>query len=216
MLETLIDLDTQCFYWINQHHSPICDWVMWLASAKWTQAVIIGVLFAYLCTQQQRRRSIVLLLGIGLCFLLSDRISVVCFKDVVCRLRPCHALADVRMFRTQCGGLYGFVSSHAANIFALVLYLVLYHNKLTRPKRHRCNTVVFGIALFAWALLIGYSRPYLGKHYPGDVLCGAIVGLAIGGLVYLASRWAIRRWSQWFEGFPNRQETQTNNPTNND
>ena len=176
MLETF---DTQLFYWINSHHSPASDWILWVASQSWSWAIVILAAFSVSTLRKEPRNWWVVLIGIGLCFLLSDRISVMSFKDVVCRLRPCHALENVRMFRTGCGGQYGFVSSHAANVFALAMFFALRY-----AKRGSKASIFFCCAIFAWAILVGYSRPYLGKHYPGDVLCGALLGLGVGALVH--------------------------------
>ena len=87
----------------------------------------------------------------------------------------CHALEDVRMFRTGCGGQYGFVSSHAANAFAIVTLLWL---------RYR-RTATWTVALMVlWAIATCYSRAYLGKHYPGDLVCGALFGMVVGLIVW--------------------------------
>lgn len=182
-MNPLIELDTKIFWWINQHHCAPLDWLLWTASQSWSWAlVLIGVMGA-VTLRKERRRWWIVLLGIGLCFLLSDRISVMCFKDVVCRLRPCHALEGVRMFHTGKGGLYGFVSSHAANVASLAMFLALRYKQMPRSSKHYWLGWLMGI----WALLVCYSRPYLGKHYPGDVVCGAILGLGIGALVWFVS-----------------------------
>ncbi len=194
---TMEQLDTELFRWINTHHAPCLDWVMWVASQAWSWAIVILLVYGLLLVRAQRRddgtqRHLwwVVLLGVGLCFLLSDRVSVLCFKDVFQRLRPCHALDDVRMFRTHCGGRYGFVSSHASNAFAVALFLGLWwrHTFARMPWR---NGVLW--LLLAWAALVAYSRPYLGKHYLGDVVCGAAVGLLLGWLTYLIISWMARR-----------------------
>ena len=208
----LQQVDTQLFYWVNRHNNAVLDTLLWTLSQSWSWAVVLGLVLlcfvggnvrfagrravhrsgapdtlfdASSATADSRfrlwRAVVVLVLGVVLCFLLSARISVVCFKDVFCRLRPCHALDDVRMYRTSCGGLYGFVSSHAANVFSLALFLSLFYRRL--PCSPRRGLVVF--LLFAWAFGVGYSRPDLGKHYPGDVLCGALLGLLVGTVVYV-------------------------------
>ena len=93
------------------------------------------------------------------------------------------------MFRTYCGGEYGFVSSHAANVFSLAIFLTLRYRKSLASSTHkRKNACLFPILIFLWAAIVGYSRPYLGKHYPGDVICGAMLGLAIGTLVHLITQ----------------------------
>ena len=86
------------------------------------------------------------------------------------------------MFRTSCGGLYGFVSSHAANVFALATFLGL------RFRQRSSRSWLFTLLLFLWAVVVGYSRPYLGKHYPGDVVCGALLGICVGTTVFFISQ----------------------------
>lgn len=176
MLETLKDIDTQWFLWINSHHTTALDWTMWTLSQHWSWAVVIVLAFVLLTLRQEPRRWWLVAVGVVLCFLLADQGSVL-IKDTVCRLRPCHALEDVRMFRTHCGGQYGFVSSHAANAFAVALFLVLKYWK--RMKRQWPL-----LLLIVWALATSYSRAYLGKHYPGDLVCGAILGCIIALIVW--------------------------------
>ncbi len=176
MLETLKEIDTQWFLWINSHHTTALDWTMWTLSQHWSWAVVIVLAFVLLTLRQEPRRWWLMAVGVVLCFLLADQGSVL-IKDTVCRLRPCHALEDVRMFRTHCGGQYGFVSSHAANAFAVALFFVLRYWK--RLKRQWLL-----LLLIVWALATSYSRAYLGKHYPGDLVCGAILGCIIALIVW--------------------------------
>lgn len=176
MLETLKEIDTQWFLWINSHHTTALDWTMWTLSQHWSWAVVIVLAFVLLTLRKEPRRWWLMAIGVVLCFLLADQGSVL-IKDTVCRLRPCHALEDVRMFRTHCGGQYGFVSSHAANAFAVALFFVLRYWK--RLKRQWLL-----LLLIVWALATSYSRAYLGKHYPGDLVCGAILGCIIALIVW--------------------------------
>ena len=173
MLETLKEIDTQWFLWVNSHHTTALDWTMWTLSQHWSWTVVIVLAFVLLTLRQEPRRWWLVAVGVVLCFLLADQGSVL-IKDTVCRLRPCHALENVRMFRTHCGGQYGFVSSHAANSFALLTLLWL------RYRRHSVAVLL----MLLWALTTCYSRIYLGKHYPGDILCGAAYGIIVGQVVY--------------------------------
>ena len=200
-MDRILDLDTDLLLWINSHHTPALDWVMWTASQVWSWAVVMVLIYVLLTLHREPRRWWLVLLAGMLCFLLSDRISVLAFKQVFQRPRPCHAIEGLHMFRTGCGGLYGFVSSHAANIFALVTFFVMRYCTKARPaasplahaklKTTRARLLT-ALALVLWAVLVCYSRPYLGKHYPGDVLCGALLGIVIGlavhGLATLADR----------------------------
>jgi undecaprenyl-diphosphatase len=120
------------------------------------------------------------LAGIALCFLLADQGSVQLFKNTVCRLRPCHALPDVHMFREGCGGQYGFISSHAANAFAIATFFCLRYWK--RDK-------IVPVCMIVWACLTSYSRAYLGKHYPGDLICGALFGILVGIVILQVISW---------------------------
>lgn len=180
--------DIQLFYWINSHHALLLDWMLWVASQPWCSAIVLLLAFIVMIVHIRldgrypyKYMYWLVPIGIGLCFLLSDQISVHCFKNVFHRLRPCHSLTEVRMFRTHCGGLYGFISSHAANSFSVALFLGLWWQRAFARNRRRNLPLVI---LLLWACVVGYSRPYLGKHYPGDVLCGALVGLFLGYLVY--------------------------------
>lgn len=184
----LAQTDTDLFFWINQHHSTVADWSLWVASQSWSWVIILICAFIFTTLRHEPRKWWLVLLGIILCFLFADRISVF-IKYWVCRPRPCHTFVDVRMFRTSCGGEYGFVSSHAANVFALAMFLSLRYRKSLLHKRAKpCH--LFPILIFLWAAVVGYSRPYLGKHYPGDVVCGALLGLLLGILVFLLTQLA--------------------------
>lgn len=109
---------------------------------------------------------------------MSDKISVYLFKDIFTRLRPCHnnSLVDLIHLVGSCGGKYGFVSSHAANTFALAVFSGL------MLKKHYPRLILWAII---WASVVSYSRIYLGVHYPGDILVGAILGISLGVIVYL-------------------------------
>ncbi len=174
MLNALKQFDTTLFYAINGAHNGFFDKIFYTLSQHWFIGASLVLVFLAMTLRKEARTWLLILAGIGLCFLLADRISVVCFKDVFCRLRPCHALGNVHLINGHCGGQYGFISSHAANVFSLAVFLTFVYKK----------SKTFVAVILAWAFLIGYSRIYLGVHYPGDVFCGALLGFGIGSLVY--------------------------------
>ena len=178
IITTLDEWDTQALIWVNGHYSTPADWVMWCFSQHWCIALVVAAAFFFMVFKGNPRRWWLLLLGIGLCFLLADQVSSHIIKQTVQRLRPCHVIDDLHMFRTHCGGSFSFVSSHAANCWTVAIFLGLLA-KRTLHNRWLPWTLI------GWATVVCYSRPYLGKHYPGDVICGALLGILLGLIVYL-------------------------------
>jgi undecaprenyl-diphosphatase len=167
-------LDQQLFLFINSSNSPFFDQVMHILSGKliWVPLYLAILIFLGV---KYKRKFFVILIFIILAATLSDQSSVL-VKNIVHRLRPCHEPSIsglVHLINGECGGLYGFVSSHATNSFDVALLSLLFIKKRW-----------YSISIVIWALIIGYSRIYLGVHYPGDVLCGSILGAFIGWSMY--------------------------------
>jgi undecaprenyl-diphosphatase len=169
MLEYLEALDTRLFLYINGKHNSFFDVIMYWASNQFFWIPLYLILIVWLIRRFRKSAwyyiIIVILLEIA-----SDQLSSNLIKNLVRRPRPSHvaSLAPyIHLSAAGPGGLYGFVSGHASNSFALVLFLIL-----TLPPA--CRNLKYAMA--AWALLVSYSRIYNGVHYPGDVLCGALLG----------------------------------------
>jgi undecaprenyl-diphosphatase len=186
VLKYLKNLDQELFIFINSRNSPLWDKVMITASDKYFWIPFYGLLLAFL-VYRFRRQSYVLVPAIALTIGAADSISSAIFKPWVARLRPCHdaSLAQVINLVNGCGGSYGFMSSHAANSFGLaVLMTVILERKYNWLK---------GL-LFAWAGVVSYSRIYLGAHFPGDIVAGALLG-SLSALVFgLLFRKMTARW----------------------
>jgi undecaprenyl-diphosphatase len=170
----LVHIDQHLLLFLNSLNSPFWDKLMWIISGRLTW-VPLYMAILYVLAFRYRRKMYVLVLMIAITVAAGDRLSVM-IKNAVKRPRPCHEQlleGKVHIVNGSCGGLYGFVSSHATNSFSVALLSIL----LIRKRG-------FSIAMIFWALLVGYSRIYLGVHYPGDVLFGSLLGALIGWAVY--------------------------------
>lgn len=169
----MLNIDTELFLFLNGLHADWLDPVMIFISGKlsWTPFYLV---LLYLIVKNYKKQSILIIIGIILLIVCSDQISSSVFKPLFERPRPCHneAIKDlVYLPNGHCGGAYGFISSHACNVFALAVFIT-HILKRYYPK--------IGWVMFIWAAMVAYSRIYMGVHYPGDVLVGAAVGAVIG------------------------------------
>jgi len=177
MLEYLLNLDTQLFLFLNGLHCAFVDPIMVFISGHFSWVPLyIGIIF-FLFWKRSWKIGLLALLAVLLTFALTDLLSVHLFKNTIQRLRPCHEPDLIIRLLEGCGGQFSFISSHAANVFGLATFTALFFR-----KRYYTFSIMF------WAALVSYSRIYVGKHYPLDLLCGAAFGIFIGWLVYLLYR----------------------------
>ena len=173
--------DHQLFLFLNGLHVDWLDPVMTFISSEMGWIPFYAVL-VFLVFYKYRWKGLWVILGVVIAITLSDQIASSVFKPLVMRLRPCHdpLIKDlVYLPDGHCGGMYSFMSSHAANTFALasLIYMTM--------RKHYTK---IGWLMFIWATVVSYSRIYMGAHFPGDIICGAALGMIIGfGIGYLTN-----------------------------
>ena len=175
MIELLKNIDTKLFLFFNGNHTPFIDTVMSIAGNKFTW-IPLYLLLLFFVWRRKREKLWLVILSVVILITLSDQISVHLFKETFQRYRPCHNLFlqdKIHLINGECGGMYGFVSSHAANTFALITFLGLFFRKMS-----------FVLCMYLWASFVSYSRVYAGVHYPFDIVGGMVLGIFLGVVGY--------------------------------
>ncbi len=202
MFERVIEADKELFFILNGFHSSFMDRVMVTLSAELPWAPLYAAVFFSLFFSisvlrannsvkpvfQIRRKhmsyALVTLAAVLVTFFLTENVSGF-IKDTAMRFRPAYDPETGWMVRLleHKGSLYGFVSSHAANTFgfAMITSLIV--------KRRN-----YSFFIFTWASLVSYSRIYVGKHYPADVVCGALLGVITALMIFLIISLIIKRY----------------------
>ena len=192
-LNHLKSLDKELFLFLNGMHSPLWDYAMSLFTLTPTWLLFYVTILVFI-GKKYGKKSLFIFVAIALMILCSDQCANI-LKHTVQRLRPSQdpTLSQLVHVFFNKGGLYGFVSGHAANTFAIATFSSLLFNN----KRYTAFII-------PWAMLISYSRIYLGVHYPGDVLFGALVGVTVGIGIYKLLIYAEKRLSpvNLFSRFP--------------
>ena len=185
-MENLSRLDSNLFLFLNGLHADWMDGVMIAITHMWVWFPLY-LLLIYWNVKQYGKRCWWVFLAVALVVLCSDQLSAHVCKPLFHRLRPCFNTdfqGLIYLPKGMAGGKYGFVSSHAANTFAVAAFLTPIFSK---------NRAWVGIVLYLWAFISSYSRIYIGYHYPGDILCGAILGILIGLILWKMFQLVIKK-----------------------
>ena len=175
-MEWLIKLDKELLLYLNHINSPAYDNIMWWISRTNSWIPLYIFLLIFIIYRERPYRFIFTILFVAVTVTLCDQVSVL-IKNLIERPRPTHdseIAGMVHIINNYRGGMYGFVSSHAANSFGLAAFLS------NQFKHFR-----WSFFLVVWAVVVSYSRIYLGVHYPLDIVCGAILGSLIGIQCYV-------------------------------
>lgn len=177
MIDYLVDADTSVFLSLNGMHADWLDQFMYVFSSRFIW-IPLYLLIAWLIVRKYGwKAGLIAIAAVGAAAACSDFTCARLIRPFIERLRPANLenpiSSLVHIVNGYRGGAYGFPSCHATNTFALAVCSSL----LLRMRP-------YVILIFAWALAQCYSRIYLGVHYPGDLIVGAMIGSAYGMLFY--------------------------------
>lgn len=167
-INTLVHFDQELFLRLNGVHVSWLDNVMYWVTYKFTWIPMYLVLIL-LTVKAEGKKSVAILITVLVAVIIADKITSGLMKPYFARYRPCHEplLAGLVHEVGGCGGSFGFASSHASTSFAVAMvWFTLLKDK-----------VKYMWLILLWAALYSYSRVYVGVHYPGDILVGALVGI---------------------------------------
>lgn len=168
-------LDKEFTLWLNGFNNSFFDVFFYVATQTITW-IPLFIALLWLIFKRQGGQGLVTVIFVAIVVLLADQISSTLIKNLVARYRPSHDEFLQYMIHTvngYRGGRYGFVSSHAANCFAVASFLAF----IVRSR-------ALNFAMFSWVLINCYSRIYLGVHFVGDILGGLLVGIIVAKVVY--------------------------------
>jgi len=184
VIDILQKIDTQLFLFLNSIVSSTLLNYFFIAITDARFWIIPAIVAAALFIKQEHNKALTVLLLALLTIAISDPVSSQIFKPLLHRPRPCHPDFFVNSAHMLFGfkSSLSFPSSHSTNMFALAFIFTKFY-----PSRW--------LVFFSFAALIGFSRIYVGVHYPGDVLGGALLGIIIAWIVYEGYR-KLKGWRE--------------------
>lgn len=185
-MEQLVELDQELFLFLNNLGNPAWDDFWNILTNKWSSIPLYAFLIYLLYRSLGAKGAIITVLLVAGMITITDQLANV-FKDGFQRPRPCRqegVMEFARFVAVRCGS-YGYFSAHAASSAALTIYMGF----ILKPFYSK----MFYLLIF-WALMVAYSRIYVGVHYPGDVLTGMLLGSIIGWIFYILQQRLMKKY----------------------
>jgi undecaprenyl-diphosphatase len=171
-MEDIKKLDWDATLFLNDWGNDAIDLFFNIVTHKFYAVPLYLYILFTLYKKLGVRNLAIALIAIALLITCTDQLANL-FKNGFERYRPFRepALEGLISKVGKSGGTYGFYSGHASSAFALATFLWF-----ILKRKHK----TLGIVMLVWAVLVAYSRVYLGVHYLGDVLMGAFMGTLLG------------------------------------
>lgn len=177
MIDFLNNIDTELCIFLNGFHNEFWDTFMSIFTGKLTWIIMYATILVVLYKNYNWKTIITALILIALTITFADQMCNSVIRPLVGRLRPSHVdspISDlIHIVNGKRGGGFGFPSCHASNSFALATLMIL----IFKNKSLNCFILL-------WAFINSYTRIYLGLHYPGDILAGALIGALGAYIIY--------------------------------
>lgn len=192
IIQTLIDWDVQASLFINGLHCTYLDNFMMMFSGRFVWIPLYVSLLVVMLRNFPLRVNVICIVVSVVLIAVIDQTSSSLLRPILCRPRPANAESPiaplVHIVDGYRGGHYGFPSSHAANCWGAAFFVFYVF------RRHVLS-FVFGL----WALLMCYSRVYLGVHYVGDILFGTFLGFLCASIIYYAFQRSLHSTTESFK-----------------
>ncbi len=186
MLDELLKYDTELFLFLNNLGNTSWDGFWRFVTEKWSSIPLYAFLLYLVFKHYGWKGTLVIIVCVALMITATDQIASL-FKYGIKRPRPCKVeeLQPLMRYVADGCGRFGYFSAHAASSMAAAVFLGLSLQKWYK---------YLPFLLLVWAVITGYSRIYLGVHYPLDVISGMAFGGLTGWLFYLIQKWGQRKF----------------------
>jgi undecaprenyl-diphosphatase len=198
MIDQLVTYDKELFLFLNGLGTPTWDGFWMFITNKYYAIPLYAFLLVLILKTNKKKEILFTLVLVALLITITDQTANLFKKTLFLRLRPCHTadlIEHMRLVKTTivngniepyCGVQFGYFSGHASNAMALATFIGL--------VLHKHFKYIIFILLF-WAACVGYSRIYIGVHFPGDVFTGMIFGGIYGGIIFKLRQFLIRKFA---------------------